>query len=114
MYQNSDQDLATFHPALNTGYNPSIVGSIANYQALANQTPGAHFTDDISSIIQIKLETIFCSISFTGNQITTKFAHAMTAELSWHVQNFVVITVSKFAWEQNKICIKFKLCVKNL
>ena len=35
-----------------------------------------------------------------GNQIATNFAHAMTAQLSWHVQNFVVINSLEFKIEQ--------------
>ena len=37
------------------------------------------------------------------------FAHAMTAVLSCHVQNFVVIGSSKVEREQNKISVKFEL-----
>ena len=34
-------------------------------------------------------------------------AHATTAELSWHVQNFVAITWLKFEWVQNDIFVDF-------
>ena len=37
------------------------------------------------------------------------FAHATTAVLSWHVQNFVVISSSEFGGEQNKIFIELEL-----
>ena len=33
------------------------------------------------------------------------FAHATTAQLSWHVQNFVVITLLESRLEQNEIYI---------
>ena len=34
-------------------------------------------------------------------------AHATTAELLWHVQNFVAITWLKFEWVQNDIFVDF-------
>ena len=37
------------------------------------------------------------------------FVHATTAQLSGHVQNFVVITSSELYWKQNEKTIKFKL-----
>ena len=40
-------------------------------------------------------------------------AHAMTAQVSCHVQNFVVITVLEWRWEWNEISIKFELRWKN-
>ena len=36
------------------------------------------------------------------------FAHATTAHLSCHVQNFVAITVLESRWEWNKISIEFE------
>ena len=37
------------------------------------------------------------------------FAHAMTPQLSWYVQNFIVITASEFGWQQAEISIKLDL-----
>ena len=42
------------------------------------------------------------------------FAHATTAQLPCHVQNFVVITVLELRWEWNEISIEFELRWKKL
>ena len=41
------------------------------------------------------------------------FAHVMTAQLSWHVQRFVVINTLQFGLKQNDISVKFELRVKS-
>ena len=41
------------------------------------------------------------------------FAHATTAQLSCHVQNFVAIAVLKLGWEQNENFIEFELWLKH-
>ena len=41
------------------------------------------------------------------------FAHATTAQLSCHVQNFVAITVLESRWEWNEISNEFELRSKN-
>ena len=46
------------------------------------------------------------SLAIRSQQI---FAHATTAQLSCHVQNFVAITVLESRWEWNKIFIEFEL-----
>ena len=38
----------------------------------------------------------------------------MTAQLSWHEQNLVAITVLEIEWKENEICIKFELWMKNV
>ena len=43
----------------------------------------------------------------TSYVIATNFAHVTTAMLSWHVQNFLAITVLEFEWELNLFPIKF-------
>ena len=40
-------------------------------------------------------------------------AHATTAQLLWHVQNFVATTFSEFGWEPQEISIKFGLLWNN-
>ena len=42
------------------------------------------------------------------------FAYAMTVQLSWHVQNLIMITWWDFKWEQSKIITELKLELKNL
>ena len=39
------------------------------------------------------------------------FAHIMAAMLPWYVQNFVVITLWKFRWQQNKISKEFRTMI---
>ena len=42
------------------------------------------------------------------------FAHAMTAVLSWHVQNFVVIQYLEIELKENLFSVKFEfLCEKS-
>ena len=48
------------------------------------------------------MEGFFVVISFVATRLLQNFAYAMTAELSWHVQNFVVITLPKSRVEQLK------------
>ena len=50
--------------------------------------------------------TVICILEVRWLQ---NFAHAMTAQLSWHVQNLVAATWSNIDWEQNDISIKFEL-----
>ena len=42
------------------------------------------------------------------------FGHAMTAQLSCHVQNFIVITSLQLGWGQNEFSIEFELWWKNI
>ena len=42
------------------------------------------------------------------------FAHGTTAQLSCHVQTFVVITSAEFGWEQNEFSITFELWWKQM
>ena len=71
----------------------------------------AYFMYDFSIVIQIGwkigFSTLYSVISLPN------FAHATTAQLSCHVQNFIAITPSKPGWEQNKMYIEFKLLWKN-
>ena len=41
------------------------------------------------------------------------FAHAMTAQLSCHVQNLIAIISPSYGWEQNEISFEFELRWKN-
>ena len=51
----------------------------------------AHLTKDSSIIIQICWKFHFALIHIIMNYLLQSFAHDMTAQLSWHVQNFVAI-----------------------
>ena len=42
------------------------------------------------------------------------FPYAMTTQLSYHVQNFVAITVFELLWEQNETSIEYKIRLKNV
>ena len=53
---------------------------------------------------------IIPSLTIRSQQI---FAHVTTAQLSWHVQNFVAITVLASRWEWNEISIEFELWWKS-
>ena len=54
-------------------------------------------------------ENLFAGISFLTIGLLHIFAHATTAVLLWHVQNFVVIILLEFEWEQNEISVEFWL-----
>ena len=65
--------------------------------------PGTHPTNDIS--IEFKIQWKFCNALvhniFSWSQ--WNFAHVMTVTLSWHVQNFIVISQARFKPEQCKV-----------
>ena len=54
-----------------------------------------HFINDFSLTIEIRRKFLSAAIEFFFIGLQHFFAHATTAELSWHVQNFVAITVLK-------------------
>ena len=71
----------------------------ADAQLLVSQK--VHFTNDFS-ITPLK------DIILLQN-----FAHATTAQLLCHVQNFIGITSLQLRWDQNEISIEFELRWKN-
>ena len=70
-----------------------------------------HFINDIWLIIRIRKNVIvlleFLSLSLQN------YAHATTAQLSWHVHNFVATTLSESVWEQNEISLVAIRMIKN-
>ena len=60
----------------------------------------------LRTIFHSQFDCNFIVIKFLGTLSLQYFAHAMTAWLSWHVQNFVVITSFEFGWEETEISIK--------
>ena len=52
---------------------------------------------------------------FPFNSIVSlqNFAHATTAQLSYHVQILIAITYIQIRWEQNEFSIEFELRWKN-
>ena len=72
-------------------------------------SPGAHFTNDLSIVIQIQWKIGFGITPLWGIILLQNFAHAMTAKLSWHVQNSIAITSQQHGWQQGEISIPFKL-----
>ena len=74
---------------------------------------GARFTNGFLPAIQIRLKlslTIIPLLAIISQQIS---AHATTAQLSCHVQNFVAITVLESRREWNEISIEFELRWQN-
>ena len=61
--------------------------------------PGAHFTNDFLPAIQIRWKLRLAVIPLLAIRSQQIFAHATTAQLSCHVQNFVAITVLESRWE---------------
>ena len=74
---------------------------------------GSRFTNDFLPAIQIRWKfrpAIILLLAIRSQQIV---AHATTAQLSCHVQNFVAITILELRWERNEISIEFELRWKN-
>ena len=53
----------------------------------------AHFMNDFAIVIQIRWKIGFSVTSLYGIILLQNLAHAMTAQLSCHVQNFIVTTL---------------------
>ena len=70
---------------------------------------GARFTNDILPAIQTRWKLRLAVIPLLAIRSQQIFAHATTAQLSCHVQNFVAITVLASRWEWNEISIEFEL-----
>ena len=65
-----------------------------------------------SNFIELKIVFVaFSYLAIRNKEITTIFTHAMTAALSWFVQNFIVISLLETELKQNKIHIKSEIGV---
>ena len=73
------------------------------------ETPGARFTNDFLPAIQIRWKLRLAVILLLAIRSQQIFAHATTAQLSCHVQNFVAITVLESRGEWNEISIEYEL-----
>ena len=71
--------------------------------------PGARFINDFWPAIQIRWKLRIVVIPLLAIKSRQIFAHATTAQLSCHVQNFVAITVLELMWEWNEISTEFEL-----
>ena len=69
--------------------------------------PGAHFTNNFSIVIQIRLKIHYAPIEFVDKWSLLKFAHGTTAVLSWHVQNFLAIWYPTKELNWNQLSIRF-------
>ena len=66
------------------------------------------------SLIFFSLTTKFWAvINFLVTISQQIFAQATTAELSWPVQNFVVIALMEIEWKESKTSLRFGLCYEN-
>ena len=83
------------------------------WQACGNIWPGACFINDFLPAIQIWWRLRLAVIPLLAIRSQQIFAHATTAQLSCHVQNFVAITVLELRWVWNEISIEFELRWKN-
>ena len=65
------------------------------------------FHNSMQFYIVTQMQRKICLPAFQSLAIRSqqKFAHGTTAQLSCHVQNFVMITVLKLGWEQKEISI---------
>ena len=73
-----------------------------------------HFTDDFSLTFWISRKICLNVIHFLSIRLQPNFARAMTAMLSWHMQNFVAITMLEFGWSKKILSIEFELWWKNI
>ena len=75
--------------------------------------PGARFINDFLPGMQIQWKVCLAVILLLAIRSQQISAHATTAQLSCHVQNFAAITVSELRWERIEISIEFELRWKN-
>ena len=66
---------------------------------------GACFTNDFLPAIQIRWKLCIAVILWLAIRSIQMYAHATTAQLSCHVQNFAAITVLESRWERIEISI---------
>ena len=66
---------------------------------ILKQGTGSRFTNDFLPAIQIRWKLCLAVIPLLAIRSQQIFAHATTAQLSCHVQNFVAITISEWRWE---------------
>ena len=85
----------------------------SQFHNLRNVGPGAHFTNGFLPAIQIRRKLCIAIIPLLAIWSQQIIAHATTAQLSCHVQNFVATTVLVSRWEWNEISIEFELRWKN-
>ena len=75
--------------------------------------PGPRFTKVFLPAIQIQWKLRLAIIPLLAIRSRQIFAHATTAQLLCHVQNFVAITLLDSRWEWNEISIEFEMQWKN-
>ena len=71
-----------------------------------------HAWGPFSIVIQISREICFRVTLLHGIISLQSLAHATTAQLLWHVQNFIAITSLKLGWEGCEISIEFEFLWK--
>ena len=75
--------------------------------------PEARFSNYSLPAVQIRWEVRLIVVPLLAIRSQQIFAHATTAQLSCHVQNFVAIKVIVSGWEWNVISTEFELRWKN-
>ena len=86
---------------------------LPQFPCLMDVCGGGHRTDDFSPKNTNFNKIKFCFIHILGIWLPQNFAHAMTAVLSWHVQNFVAICWPEMELSQTVISIRFDFWVEN-
>ena len=88
-------------------------GSIVTDVLMLNKRQGPVSLTFFLPVTQIRWKISLAIIPLLAIRSQQISAHATTAQLSCHVQNFVAITVSEPRWEWNEISIEFELRWKN-
>ena len=101
----TEQSFSNPHTSLQS---MSMIFNALNGDLLLNK-PGASFTNVFLPVIQIRWKFRLAITQLLAIRSQHIFAHAMTAQLSCHIQNFVAITVLESRWEWNEISIEFEL-----
>ena len=98
---NDAQLIGTSLPAsmINTGCNLYFI--LLHYTRKWHHTAVARSTNDFLLKFEILWKLQIVSLSISKRLSLQNFAHAKTAQLSWHVQNFVVIICSSIIFKQN-------------
>ena len=79
-----------------------LQGSEAQHsQALVTCSPGTYFTNGLWAYTWKIIKNILVQILILMIQLGHSLAHAMTAQLSWHVQNYDLIHQTVFTYKHH-------------
>ena len=102
-----------YHEILITQWPLQSCCETAKFVDIWKPGAGPRFTNVFSIAIQIRWKLRFALISIPIQWSLQNFVHGMTAVLSWHVQQFVVIWWPVTELQQGEVSSEFELRAKN-